>query len=75
MTDHERAWNLNEQTGWPFPECLRLVRKYSEDQLDDYIEDQALVELGDVAELERRLARTNEAITNCRAFLQALKEP
>lgn len=34
----QRAWDLSEQTGWPYGECRQLVLEYDEDQLDALIE-------------------------------------
>jgi hypothetical protein len=45
--EKKRARALQEQTGWSYSECLRLVRTKTEDEIDVVIEERVATPRGD----------------------------
>ena len=41
-SDKKRARALQEDTGWSYMECLRVVREKTEDEIDELIKQRAI---------------------------------
>ncbi len=41
-SEKKRARALQEDTGWSYSECLRLVREKTEDEIDELVKQRAI---------------------------------